>query len=147
MLAQPLAARPIRESLVNGFLLATTHTASGPLRAAAEDLRPRALKAAIALIEDQPELPLTVGDIAGQVHVSVRALQNTFRRNLNMSPMKYLQSVRIRRAHTELVRADPAGSSVSEIAYRWGFTHLSRFAEQYKSMYGESPSRTLQSPG
>ncbi|MGQ4514021.1 AraC-like ligand-binding domain-containing protein [Streptomyces sp. DW26H14] len=147
LLDQPLTARPLVESLVNGFLLATSHFASAELRAPSENVRPRALRAAIALIEEQPELPLTVGEIAAQAHVSVRALQNTFRRNLNTSPMKYLQSVRVRRAHTELVRAHPSHASVSEIAHRWGFTHLSRFAEQYKSMYGESPSRTLQSAG
>jgi len=32
---------------------------------------------------------------------------------------------------------------LSDIAARWGFWHLSHFAADYKSMFGELPSETL----
>ena len=33
--------------------------------------------------------------------------------------------------------------SVSEVATRWGFTHLGRFAGAYRLRYGVPPSQTL----
>jgi AraC-like DNA-binding protein len=33
--------------------------------------------------------------------------------------------------------------SVSEVAYRWGFTHMGRFAGTYRARFGVTPSRTL----
>ena len=58
------------------------------------------------------------------------------------------QAWRVRRlrldgVRAELIRADPWQVSVSEVAYRWGFTHLGRFAGAYRARYGESPSQTL----
>ena len=35
------------------------------------------------------------------------------------------------------------GRTVSEIASRWGFSQLSRFASDYKKQYGQSPRETL----
>ena len=45
----------------------------------------------------------------------------------------------------ELTRADPWQVTVSEVAYRWGFTHLGRFAGAYRERFGETPSQTLRS--
>jgi AraC family ethanolamine operon transcriptional activator len=46
----------------------------------------------------------------------------------------------VRRALRE---ADPQRETVGDIAARWGFWHLSRFAADYKEMFGELPSNTL----
>jgi len=32
--------------------------------------------------------------------------------------------------------------SISKLAYDWGFTHLSRFSQDYKEEFGEKPSET-----
>jgi AraC-like DNA-binding protein len=37
--------------------------------------------------------------------------------------------------------------SVAEVAARWGFSHLGRFAAAYRKRYGESPSHTLREAG
>ncbi|WP_431934031.1 helix-turn-helix domain-containing protein [Nonomuraea jabiensis] len=34
-------------------------------------------------------------------------------------------------------------TTVTEVALRWGFTHLSRFASFYRETYGHAPSVTL----
>lgn len=60
-----------------------------------------------------------------------------------MSPMTYLQDVRLARAHAALVEAEPGEVTTTEVAYRWGFTHLGRFAAGYRKKYGVAPSQTL----
>jgi transcriptional regulator GlxA family with amidase domain len=59
--------------------------------------------------------------------------------------MAYLRRVRLARAHAGLRDADPGRHTVAEIAGRWGFTHLGRFAEAYRERYGRPPSETLRS--
>jgi len=73
----------------------------------------------------------------------VRVLQESFRRHVGMSPLTYLRRLRLDGVHGELSRSDPWHVSVSEVAYRWGFTHLGRFAGAYRKRYGEPPSQTL----
>ena len=42
--------------------------------------------------------------------------------------------------------AEPGdGSSVAAVAARWGFTHLGRFAIEYRRRFGVHPSQTLRS--
>jgi AraC-like DNA-binding protein len=47
------------------------------------------------------------------------------------------------RAHLDLQHAQPGDTSVAALAARWGFTHLGRFAVEYRRRYGHSPSQTL----
>ncbi|WP_207954623.1 helix-turn-helix domain-containing protein [Saccharopolyspora elongata] len=37
--------------------------------------------------------------------------------------------------------------SVSDVAHRWGFTHLGRFASSYRKRFGVHPSQTLRNGG
>jgi len=64
LLAHPLVARPLAESLVNGFLLAAGNTRSAALAAAAEPTRPAIIQKAIGLMEEEPLTPLNVADLA-----------------------------------------------------------------------------------
>jgi AraC family ethanolamine operon transcriptional activator len=46
--------------------------------------------------------------------------------------------------HTALKNADPSRARVTDIAVEFGFLEMGRFAGYYQSMFGESPSATLQ---
>ncbi|WP_134531396.1 helix-turn-helix domain-containing protein [Budvicia aquatica] len=59
-----------------------------------------------------------------------------------MPPGKWFLNMRLNGALRDLLMAT-ANCSVSSIATRWGFQHLSRFSEQYRKTFGEYPSHTL----
>jgi AraC-like DNA-binding protein len=146
LLANPLVAKPLAESLVNGFLLAAEHTRSAAVAssaAPAEPTRPATIRKAIELMETCPQAPLNVSELAASCGVSARALQLGFQRHVGMSPMSYLRDSRLRRADAELRAADAADDTVAAIARRWGFAHQGRFAAAYETRFGQPPGRTL----
>lgn len=146
ILLNPIVALPYAESLTQALLL----TADSPYREVldrqAGRVRSAAIRIAAELMETNPARPLTVAAIAAEAHVSVRALQEGFRRDLGLTPMAYLRDVRLRRAHADLRAADPSVSTVASIARRWHFAHLGRFAARYADVFGESPNATLRAP-
>jgi AraC-like DNA-binding protein len=143
VLGHSVVSVPLVESLLHGFLLVAGHPYRETLAAPAEPGRPAAVRNAMDIIEAGAHLPLTISALARQCHVSVRTLQEGFRRHLGMSPMAYVREVRLRSAHRELSAADPFHSTVAAIAHRWGFTHLGRFAAAHKTVYGETPLQAL----
>ncbi len=143
ILSQPLVAAPLADSIVNGFLLAATHSHPEAVAAPVAVTRPRSVRAAVDIIESDPRAPLTLSLLADHCGVSPRTLQKAFQRHLGVSPMEYVREVRLRRAHAELRAADPHTDSVAAIARRWGFTHLGRFAAAHEAKFGQKPLRTL----
>lgn len=106
----------------------------------------RAVRMAVDYIEAHLAEPIAPADVARFVGVSVRALQVGFKEELDVSPHVYLRDRRLDRVYADLRDAVPSdGVTVTELALRWGFTHLGRFAELYRSRFGESPSVTLRS--
>jgi transcriptional regulator GlxA family with amidase domain len=57
--------------------------------------------------------------------------------------MAYLRRVRLERVHAELTNSEPDATTVTAVAGRWGFVHLSRFADQYRQQFRQRPSETL----
>ncbi|MFI8516298.1 AraC family transcriptional regulator [Streptomyces sp. NPDC085481] len=138
-----LVARPLQEALLNGLLLAADHPWRDELARPGEPARPAPVKRAMDAVRARPEHPFTSTELAALARVSVRRLQESFREYVGMSPMAYVREVRLERVHAELRTGDPDGLSVTEVAWRWGFTHPGRFAAQYRARFGETPSRTL----
>jgi len=56
--------------------------------------------------------------------------------------MRYLRNARFAKVRDALLRAEPE-ESVTVIAMACGFTHMSRFAVEYRHRFGERPSDTL----
>jgi AraC-like DNA-binding protein len=133
--------------MLAGLLLATfPNTATAPpLRGDDHDARAAGtIQRAISFIESNADLDIGIGEIAAATGVSRRAVQLAFRRHLDSTPTAYLRQVRLDEAHRELSAADPDGDlTVTEVAYRWGFSSPSRFAERYRVAFGCSPSETL----
>ena len=106
----------------------------------------RTVRLAREYIDRNLARPLTVADIAEAAGVSVRTLQNRFAEDLDQTLTGYVKNRRLDRVRAELADAVPNGGvGVTDIATRWGFTHLGRFAAVYRARFGESPSETLRS--
>lgn len=103
---------------------------------------PRALRMAEGIMTSRFGETLSISAIARNVGVSQRALQLAFRRHREMTPRERLNRIRLSKARSRLLSSDD-GESVSNIALECGFTHLGRFAENYRNTYGEVPSETL----
>ena len=145
LIYQPLIAEQLRSSVLSGLLLSLPHKYLDELTGPAAAGPPRALRRVVDAIHDEPERAFTVGDLAAIAGMSVRSLQEGFRRHLGCAPMTYLQQVRLAQARETLRRADPAQVTVATVAHRWGFAHLGRFASAYRARFGEAPSETLRS--
>jgi AraC-like DNA-binding protein len=86
--------------------------------------------------------PLSVLDLCRELGVSERTLLYAFQEVRGSSPMAYFKASRLNAVRQEL-KAAPAGTTVREIAQRWGFRHTGEFAADYQRLFGELPSQTL----
>jgi AraC-like DNA-binding protein len=142
LLRHRLATHNLERVIMDGLLLAQPHNHSDALSHADRPARPHAVRLAIDLMHSHPEHPWSSAALAEQLAISVRALQEGFRRSVGLSPMAYLRDLRLDRAHQELTTA-AEGTPVTEVALRWGFLHLGRFAAAYRNRFGHLPSQTL----
>ncbi|AKE91859.1 MULTISPECIES: AraC family transcriptional regulator [Rhodococcus] len=134
----PLVAEQLSGALTSAFVLAVM-----PDGGTGTAARPRIVKRVLDRIHEDPAQPWTSADMAELAGVSVRRLQEGFREYLGVCPRDYLLDLRLERIHEELAAGDPAATSVTEVAMRWGMTHTGRFAAAYRRKYGVTPSATL----
>jgi AraC-like DNA-binding protein len=126
--------------VIGGLVLAQHHDYQDELSSPRPAARPRTVKRVIDAIEAEPERPWSLSDMARQAGVSGRRLQQGFHEHVGLTPTAYLRRVRLEGAHRDLQAGTP---SVTDIAYRWGFSNLGRFARAYRERFGEPPSETL----
>ncbi|MDI2031922.1 AraC family transcriptional regulator [Saccharopolyspora sp. TS4A08] len=141
-LASPeLAHDPRVSRRLAGTLSAAFVTACFPEEPVHGEIRPRIVSRVVAAMEEDPARDWTASDLARAAGIGIRRLQQGFRHYLGSTPTQELTAIRLSRVHADLLGGN--ADSVTEAAYRWGFTHLGRFAAAYKNRYGVTPSHTL----
>lgn len=143
LLQHPLASQRLEQVVMESLLLAQPHNYSDALRSPSSSAGPRPVAQAVELLRSDPGRAWTVSELAGNVNVSVRSLQEAFRRSMSSTPMAYLRELRLEQIHDELAGAEPGAVTVTEIAAKWGITHFGRFAASYQRQYLEKPSETM----
>ena len=108
--------------------------------------RQRACYRAVDYIRSAGGEVRTVQQICEAVGASYSTLERGFREAYGISPKQYLVQYRLSAVRQDLLELTP-GSSITDVAYHWGFAHMGKFAADYKGMFGELPSRTLQLSG
>lgn len=107
--------------------------------------RERALWRVESSLAENTRRRLSIRDLSLTAGVSVRTLELLFREELGVSPKRYLRAYRLNNVRRTLQNANGRPVAIGEIADRWGFTHLSQFAADYRELFGERPSETLAS--
>ncbi len=95
------------------------------------------------MIEENPEQPLYIPEICKAIRVADRTLRRCCQEHLGMGPKRYLLLRRLHLVRRALRHARPEATTTTDIATRFGFWQLGRFAVEYQSLFGESPSATL----
>ena len=141
-LQSELATKEIEDSLWALLLSAidSTHGESGPRLRGGYWVY---VKPAEEFILGRLQSSICVADIAAAVGVSVPTLNRAFRECHGIGPKAFLKQRRLERVRSELQQADVDGATVTEIATKYAFWHLSQFAADYKNTFHESPSETL----
>lgn len=105
--------------------------------------RCRVVEQAVAFALARGAEPVTVSELCAKTRVSRRMLNYCFQDVLNTNPVHYLKAIRLNGVRRDLRQADPVPGVIRDVAGRWGFWHFSRFASEYRSLFGELPSDTL----
>ena len=127
--------------IIGELLLYHPHNYSGALDRLERSILPRDVKRAIDYIHAHFDEPLTISSIATTAGVAGRTLFKHFRDAHGISPMGFVRDLRFEKARQELLNGR-GEKSVTEVATRCGFSHLGRFAVEYRLRFGESPSQT-----
>ena len=86
---------------------------------------------------------VTLSDLCAAAGVSERRVRDAFTDCYGMSPTAYLRVVALLEVRRTLLDGPSVRDAVTRAASDFGFWHLSRFAGQYRALFGESPSKTL----
>jgi AraC-like DNA-binding protein len=147
ILSHSEVARAMEQGLIQALVACLT-TASVPANEYAKRHHARIMIRFEEVLAEQPERPLHMPDLCALIVVSDRTLRSCCGEFLGMSPMQYTLLRRLKEVQRMLRYADPDVVQVSEVAHRFGFTELGRFAGRYRATFGETPSTTLQrAPG
>ena len=86
---------------------------------------------------------IRIVDICRAAGVSARTLSRAFHAIHGVAPHRHLHALRLRGARQMLLSAHEEPATVTEVATRFGFGELGRFAVAYRAAFGERPSATL----
>jgi AraC family ethanolamine operon transcriptional activator len=138
VLRDPVAARAFESRVIDRVL--------GAVRAPATRLsgerRRRLAWRAEAYLRTRLDAALTIHDLCRATGATVRTLHRAFQEQFGTTPKAYLKMLRLRGVRDEL-RQRSHGTTVTDVALRWGFLHLGWFSRDYRAMFGETPSQTL----
>ncbi|MBV7482411.1 helix-turn-helix domain-containing protein [Bordetella sp. BOR01] len=137
-------AAEVYDSLLAGYVdaLFDATPARNSERPSTERRHHHLITACERLVLSGQETDVALADIARRCGYSLRSLELIFRRGVGMPPGRWFMTARLNGALRDLLTCDQT-STVSDIAMKWGFRHMSRFAQYYRKAFGESPRDTL----
>ena len=140
---QAAFTRDLESSLIKGLILAQPNNYSEELRDVLGVKLPHYLIRARQYIHDNAREAVHLEDLETAAGVSRFKLFDAFRKYFALSPMAYLKKHRLGAVRQDILEHGST-RTISEIALGWGFTHLGRFSAEYRKLFDESPSQTLQ---
>ncbi|MDC7813036.1 MULTISPECIES: AraC family transcriptional regulator [Pseudomonas] len=135
--------REIESSLIKGLILAQPNNYSAELQAMLGVKLPHYLVRARQYLHEHAREAVHLEDLEAAAGVSRFKLFEAFRKYFALSPMAYLKRHRLNGVRQDILEHG-AARNISEIALAWGFTHLGRFSAEYRKLFDEAPSATVQ---
>jgi len=132
------------QSLAVLLLESVPHNYSAALARPVAPAIPKHVKRAIDFMIVNVSMPMTIADVARESGCSLRSLHLGFQQYKGISPLQFLRQIRLEGVRRDLI-GDGDHSTISQIAQRWGFTHMGLFAALYRDAFGQSPSEAMQS--
>lgn len=83
---------------------------------------------------------LGIASLAEMASLTENRLDQLFRQKFQLSCAEYVRNERMTAAHRWLASGE---LSVSEVAEKVGYSHVSNFSRAYRTRFGETPARTL----
>ena len=123
-------------------LLAVPHEAEPPFGRPGVP-RNQIIRMCMDFVDQQDCEYLTVEELATVAGVSERTLHAAFHQYFGVAPVQYLKLRALHQVRKALKGADPSVTTVTEIATQFGIWHFSRFARDYRFLFGELPSQTV----
>ncbi|MFT4149809.1 MAG: GlxA family transcriptional regulator [Paracoccaceae bacterium] len=93
---------------------------------------------AVSYMEARLEEEFHLDDCAAHVGVTRRQIQRLFQQFLGVTPIQYLNTLRLQRGRALLSETN---MSVMEVAVSSGYVSASHFAKSFRKKYGVSPNR------
>ena len=128
--------------LIKALLLSQENNFSNVLRSQADQGEPAYIQNVKKFMIDHAHENITMDMLVHIAGVSKSKLYDKFQQYYGLSPMVFLKKYRLQQIYKILVHSDIKNISISKLAYDWGFTHLSRFSQEYREEFGENPSET-----
>ncbi len=138
----PAPAKALADTLIEALLDCLTK--GQPSRYRAAPGRHRRIVATLEhALRERPEEMLSLSKLCAEVGVAQRTLNLACEEFLGQSAMRYSRGRRLDHVRQCLLTSDPVATSVTDVAMRFGFWELGRFAQAYRLRFGEHPSTTL----
>ncbi len=97
----------------------------------------------VHFVDENIKMNISLDQMAAVARTSHRTLFNLFEKNSSDTPKNYVRKRKLEHIHRLLSDPSREVRSITEIALDYGFFHLGRFADSYRSLFGELPSDTL----
>ena len=106
--------------------------------------RDLAINRIIEYVRHTPDTTSELAKLCRIARVSERTLQYAFKERYGIAPNTFVKRWNLNLVRQDLLQADSETDTVFSIAMDYGFHHQGQFATDYRELFAELPSRTLE---
>lgn len=136
-------ARDVEKMLIKGLILSQLNNYSSELAGLSQTRCPEYLLKAKQFIHEHARSEVDLDEVGRAVGVSRFKLYDDFKKYFDTTPTLYLKRFRLEAVRQALLEGGH-NENITAVAMRWGFNHLGRFSSDYKKLFLEVPSKTVE---
>ena len=94
-------------------------------------------------VRERIDETLRIPELCRELGVSQRVLEYVFKEEIGVTPKQFSDVLRLNAFRRELLHRSTENQTITQIAGRYGMSHLGRLSAAYLRQFGEHPSDTL----